>query len=123
MTAGPLTIAGVSLDCADPGELIRFYCDLLGGEKLWHDEAGAAMRVADGSTIVAQRVADYTSPTWPGTAIVHLDLDAHGDLDGAVAYAVRCGAQPARVQPDQRWMVLLDPAGHPFCITTEVWQD
>jgi len=27
-------------------------------------------------------------------------------------------ARAAHPQPDRRWWVLLDPAGHPFCITT-----
>ncbi|RZI55165.1 MAG: VOC family protein, partial [Zymomonas sp.] len=35
-------------------------------------------------------------------------------------HAVECGATEAEEQPDPRWRVLLDPAGHPFCITTEV---
>ena len=30
------------------------------------------------------------------------------------------GARLADPQPDSRWRVLLDPAGHPFCITTVV---
>ena len=38
------------------------------------------------------------------------------DIDVAAARAVALGAtQPA--QPDPRWRVLLDPAGHPFCLT------
>ncbi|MCR6704763.1 MAG: hypothetical protein NVV66_18580, partial [Cellulomonas sp.] len=35
-----------------------------------------------------------------------------------VERAVALGARLADPQPDPRWRVLLDPAGHPFCITT-----
>jgi hypothetical protein len=37
-----------------------------------------------------------------------------------VKRAVALGARPADPQPDPRWKVLLDPAGHPFCLTTLV---
>jgi hypothetical protein len=67
---------------------------------------------------VAQRVADYTRPRWPGTAIVHLDLTAGAELAAPTALALSLGALEAPHQPDARWRVLLDPAGHPFCITT-----
>jgi hypothetical protein len=52
---------------------------------------------------------------WPGASIVHLDLTA-GDLDAAKERAVALGATLPE-QPDPRWRVLLDPAGHPFCLT------
>jgi hypothetical protein len=41
------------------------------------------------------------------------------DIDVAVARAVALGARQAEYQADpSRWRVLLDPAGHPFCLTT-----
>src|SRR4051794_20607494 len=55
---------------------------------------------------------------WPGTSIVHLDLTAGEHLDEPVKQAIALGAIPADPQPDPRWKVLPDPAGHPFCITT-----
>jgi hypothetical protein len=48
---------------------------------------------------------------------VHLDLSAGAALEEPVARAISLGA--VAVEPvDARWRVLLDPAGHPFCITT-----
>lgn len=110
-------IAGVSLDCADPGALAEFYARLLGGEVLWQSPASAGVRVP-GSTLVLQAVPGYRPPEWPGSALVHLDLDAGDDLDGALGRALAAGAELAGFQPDPRWRVLLDPAGHPFCLTT-----
>ena len=121
----PLRMVAVSLDCADPGELARFYLALLGGETLWSSPRSTGIRVPGGGVLVPQRVEGYQPPEWPGSPLVHLDLtggsgmDSTG-LDGAVARAVAAGAREAAFQPDPRFRVLLDPAGHPFCITTVV---
>jgi hypothetical protein len=51
---------------------------------------------------------------------MHLDL-AVDDLDEAEAEAVRLGARRAADQPAPgRYRVLLDPAGHPFCLSTQI---
>lgn len=48
---------------------------------------------------------------------MHLDLAAE-DLDTDVAAAVAIGAREAAYQPDPgRWRVMLDPVGHPFCLS------
>jgi len=104
----------VSLDCAEPQQLASFYLALLGGRELWVSESSAAIEVS-GAVLVAQRVAGYLPPAWPGTSIVHLDLTAD-DIDAAAARALELGALWPE-QPDPRWRVLLDPAGHPFCLT------
>lgn len=41
------------------------------------------------------------------------------DLSRAVMQAVNLGATEAQHQPmPEVWRVLIDPAGHPFCLTT-----
>jgi hypothetical protein len=48
---------------------------------------------------------------------LHLDL-AVSDLDTEAARILALGANKAAVQPNpDKWRVLIDPAGHPFCIT------
>ena len=116
-SARPLRFVGVSLDCADPVELAEFYLRLLGGRLLWSRPTSAGVQVP-GLLLMPQRVQDYRPPEWPGASVVHLDLTAGGQLDEPVAHAVALGARLADPQPDARWRVLLDPAGHPFCITT-----
>jgi hypothetical protein len=71
----------------------------------------------------SMEVPDYKAPTWPGSDIpkqIHLDL-AVDDLEASTTAALELGAtlSPAQPHPD-RWRVLLDPAGHPFCLTTQV---
>ena len=39
-------------------------------------------------------------------------------LGAGLPPAERAGAVQAEHQAEPRWRVLLDPAGHPFCITT-----
>lgn len=47
--------------------------------------------------------------------MMHLDLEVD-DLDQAVAHAVDVGAELASFQPQADVRVMLDPAGHPFCL-------
>jgi hypothetical protein len=114
---GALLVAAVSLDCADPGELGTFYQQLLDGEIVWANAGSVGVRTAH-VVLIAQRVTPYTPPEWPGASIVHLDLAATPDLETATASAIRLGATLLQPQCDARWNVLVDPAGHPFCITT-----
>lgn len=107
-------LAAVSLDCADPQRLADFYLDLLGGRQLWAKESSTGLEVS-GVVLVMQLVEDYAPPVWPGSAIVHLDLTAD-DIEAVAERAVTLGATCPE-QPDPRWRVLLDPAGHPFCLT------
>ena len=111
-----LRIAAVSLDCGDHEELARFYAGLLAGTLLWAREKSAAVE-SGGVVLVMQRVEDYQPPAWPGTPVVHLDLNGDAPIGDLEQRAVALGARAARTQPDSRWRVLLDPAGHPFCIT------
>ncbi len=68
-----------------------------------------------------QKVDDDSPPDWPtGPAPkqIHLELSVD-DLDRAETKALAVGARKADSQPNPEvWRVLLDPAGHPFCITT-----
>lgn len=45
----------------------------------------------------------------------HLDI-AVNELDAGVAWALETGATLADYQPQDDVWVMLDPAGHPFCL-------
>ncbi len=67
-----------------------------------------------------QTEADHVRPVWPGgpgeqQMQLHLDLQVT-DLQGAVEDAVALGATVAEFQPQADVRVMLDPAGHPFCL-------
>ena len=46
---------------------------------------------------------------------LHLDIGVQ-ELEPAVARAVALGARRADLQPQHDVRVMLDPAGHPFCL-------
>jgi hypothetical protein len=46
---------------------------------------------------------------------MHLDIEVD-DLEAAVAHAVNVGAEQAEYQPQKNVRMMLDPAGHPFCL-------
>ena len=77
----------------------------------------------DRGWISTVRVPNHQPPSWPDGALpkqIHLDL-AVDDLDAAQAEAIRLGARLADEQPGpDLWRVLLDPAGHPFCLTVQI---
>jgi hypothetical protein len=104
------------LHCPDHQELASFYVRLLEGTLLWTHEKAAAVEAA-GLVLVMQRIENYEPPAWPGTSIVHLDMHGGTNIDQLAQRAIALGAQLAPTLPDPRWRVLLDPAGHPFCIT------
>lgn len=114
-------LRGPVLDAADAVGLARFYSALLGWPVTRSEASWAVLEEPGGELKVeCQGSADYVPPVWP-TAVgapqqqVHLDL-AVDDLDAAVAYAVSAGATVAAYQPQDDVRVLLDPAGHPFCL-------
>jgi hypothetical protein len=110
----------ICLDCDDPAVLAAFWAALLGGEvgPVDDDVVVVGSRVI---ALAALRVPGYQPPTWPSGEVqkqLHLDLAvAAGGLDAAEAEAIRLGARRADEQPrPRRWRVMLDPAGHPFCL-------
>ena len=113
---------GVCIDCSDAEELSAFYGRLLGYEEAHRDGEGwIAMRdPAGGTGLLFQAEANYQAPVWPEEPggqdkMLHFEIEVD-DLDAAVAHAVASGATLADHQPQERVRVMLDPAGHPFCL-------
>ena len=117
-----IRLGSVSLDCADPSALASFWADLLGGEIVFTSDAFVAVKL-DRVWISTVRVDDYQPPDWPSGSPpkqIHLDL-AVDELDTAEREALRLGAVKAENQPEpDRWRVFFDPAGHPFCLTSQI---
>jgi catechol 2,3-dioxygenase-like lactoylglutathione lyase family enzyme len=112
---------GTAIEAPDPNALARFYSELLGWP-IGHEEPGTSiLRAPEGPIyFVFQRATGYQPPTWPPVEgaqrpMMHLDFQV-GDLDSAVADAIGLGATLHHQQPQKDVRVLLDPAGHPFCL-------
>jgi catechol 2,3-dioxygenase-like lactoylglutathione lyase family enzyme len=109
------------LDSADPPALARFYQRLLGWPIGSADPTWVTLRPEGGGAGLSfQLEPDHAPPVWPAAPgqqqmQVHLDIEVD-DLAAAVALAVGAGATEAGFQPQDDVRVLLDPAGHPFCL-------
>ncbi len=114
-----------TVDCKEPYELAQFYAALLKWQIPYHDDQWACLG-APGTEqgaypgITFQRNPEYVPPIWPEEPeaqqqMAHLDF-AVNNLEEAVQYAVQCGARLASEQYSDGWRVMLDPAGHPFCL-------
>lgn len=117
--AAPLArLAMMTLDCADPRPLAEFWTAVLGWPTTYVDE-NYGMLQGPSLNLGFSRVEGYQPPAWPnpnGSKQYHLDL-AVDDIDAAAERCVALGASRPDDQPGETWTVLIDPAGHPFCLT------
>lgn len=116
-TAPVATLAMVTLDAPNAAVLGEFYSSVLGWPIAFSDE-NYAMLTGPSHALGIGTIPDYQRPSWPddGRKQFHLDLAAD-DIHAAAGRCVELGATRAEPQPGETWVVLLDPAGHPFCIS------
>jgi len=114
---------GVVLDAPNARQLAHFYADLLGWKLATETDNHCTLGPTSGVAYLATQTATgYIAPVWPNESgqqqmMLHLDFEV-SDLDAAVAHALELGARLADFQPQDSVRVLLDPAGHPFCLYT-----
>jgi catechol 2,3-dioxygenase-like lactoylglutathione lyase family enzyme len=118
----------VCVDCRDAATLARFYCDLLGWTVVTQDGDDWFIVGSPESSVAIniQGESWYEPPTWPERPgakdkMMHFEIEVD-DVEAAVRHAVQAGATVADPQPEGRdpseLRVMLDPAGHPFCLWT-----
>jgi catechol 2,3-dioxygenase-like lactoylglutathione lyase family enzyme len=116
----------VVLDCPDTMALAEFYRAILDWEILYADleDEDGWVTIGQGTQVrlCFQRVKDHVPPTWPTAEVpqqFHIDI-AVDDADEAEEQVLALGAVKTDAQPGahENWRVYLDPAGHPFCLTT-----
>ncbi|MCC9708951.1 VOC family protein [Streptomyces sp. MNU76] len=122
-SAPAIRYSAITFDCPDPAAMARFYGEALGLPVAYSSDDFILLGQEGSAGLGFNRLTDYRRPTWPDPSQekqAHIELGVD-DLEGAQAHLLALGAvePPAQPQPD-RWRVLLDPAGHPFCITTLV---
>jgi catechol 2,3-dioxygenase-like lactoylglutathione lyase family enzyme len=134
-----MEVAAITVGAPNPRELAAFYARLLGWRVTAEDPPKPGAPPEDGwaqlqpppnspspctgqpgPTLNFEYERHYDPPVWPSEAgqqqtMEHLDI-AVRDLDGAVAWAIESGAVLAEYQPQDDVRVMLDPAGHPFCL-------
>jgi catechol 2,3-dioxygenase-like lactoylglutathione lyase family enzyme len=128
-----MRLSAATIGAPNPRALAAFYARLLGWTVVNEDgprpgapaeDGWAQLRAPAGATglttLNVEFEAEYVRPVWPSVAgeqqiMTHLDM-AIEDLTEAVAWAVEAGATLAAYQPQEEVRVMLDPAGHPFCL-------
>jgi len=116
------SVIGMAFDCPNANELADFYVKLSGWEKEISSDEWAGIRTPQGILIVFQAVENYEPPVWPWEngkqqQMAHIDFYVD-NLEEAVQYALKHGAKKAEIQYFDTSTVMLDPAGHPFCLST-----
>ncbi len=116
----------VTIDCADAEVVATFYSRLFGWEISDRDGPDwLQLRNPDGGVgLNIQAESTYEPPVWPEQSgrqakMMHFEVLV-ADLDAAVQLVLACGGTEAPHQPADRdrtrIRVMLDPAGHPFCV-------
>ncbi len=114
-------ISSTVLGCPDPPVLAHFYREFLGWSTVHEQPGWVQIKPAEGGHGMAfQLEPSYARPAWPAgpgeqQMQAHLDIGV-ADLDAGVQRAESLGATQAAFQPQDDVRVLLDPAGHPFCL-------
>jgi predicted enzyme related to lactoylglutathione lyase len=112
-------LESVDIDCPNDVELRSFYQQLTGLEAEPLGDFFPSLRVGQDYWIRFQQVENYRPPTWPTQERgqqIHLDFHVR-NLDAGVSRAIGLGATLVPEQPGEGWRVMLDPAGHPFCLS------
>ena len=120
-----IKVYALTLDCVDAKALGRFYAALLNWEMGAYEEEYAwvykpGTRQGEMPCVMMQQNPEYVPPVWPEEPgaqqqMAHLDV-AVTDLEAAVRHAITCGAAVSQSQFSKDWTVMIDPAGHPFCL-------
>jgi catechol 2,3-dioxygenase-like lactoylglutathione lyase family enzyme len=116
-----MRVSATVLGAPDPQALGAFYARLLGWTVVENEPTWVMVRPLEGGTGLSfQYEKGYVPPVWPTAPseqqmMLHLDIAVEDHNEG-VTWAVDAGATVAAYQPQDDVCVMLDPAGHPFCL-------
>ena len=121
MSEPSFSMSATVLGTPDPKGLAEFWARLLDWETTWSEPGWVMVKPPGGGTGLSFQLEEHhVPPVWPagpGDQQMQLHLDVRvDDLAAGVERAVALGARLADHQPQDDVRVLLDPAGHPFCL-------
>lgn len=132
MDAVRTRLSGPVIGCGDASQLADFYAALLEWKVVdrYEDKWALARSPSGEHKLEFQQEEPFVPPVWPTVAGeqqmgVHLDIAVDNLGSGPdrparflefIDHAVSLGARLAEHQPQEHVRVMLDPAGHPFCL-------
>lgn len=123
-----IQISAAVLGAPDARLLATFYERLLGWPITVDYGDWVMLRHPSGGTGLSfQTEPGHVAPVWPARPgeqqmMIHLDVGVD-DLGNGVSWATDAGAVLADFQPQDDVRVMLDPAGHPFCLFQTSFDD
>ena len=116
------SIIGICFDCPNAIVLGEFYYKLTGWDKEIEGKEYVALRTPEGILFVFQTVENYMPPIWPWDnerqqQMAHIDFYVENLIE-AESLAIKHGAKKSETQYYEDSTVMIDPAGHPFCLST-----
>jgi predicted enzyme related to lactoylglutathione lyase len=106
----------VTIDCADPARLARFWASVLDYRVEYEDDDEVAIEPSDGdgSALLFGKAPDVKR----GKNRLHLDLNPD-DQQAEVQRLLDLGASKIDIgQGETTWVVMADPEGNEFCVLT-----
>ena len=119
MDAPRFSLRSTVLGTPNPRGLASFYQSLLDWEVVEEQDEWVVLKPGGGGVGLSFEYEQFhVPPTWPAgpddqQMQAHLDVSA---LESGVERAVTLGARMAAYQPQEDVRVMIDPAGHPFCL-------
>jgi len=114
-------IGDISVDCGNPKRTREFYAAITGWKQCTLYCCPALVSPEGLRILFMGCDFDYIPPVWPEEPgkqqkQMHFNFGVD-DLPAAVEEALRLGATKPKVQyGGERYVTLLDPEGHPFCL-------
>jgi predicted enzyme related to lactoylglutathione lyase len=118
-----IRLGNIMVDCDDKQKLCEFYHKLLGWKKT-KMYGLPALSNEDGIVFLFIEEKEYVAPVWPEEnekqqKQMHFDFQVP-DVAAAVEYAQSIGAVKTKSQfGGNKFVTMLDIAGHPFCLCAE----
>ncbi|MFJ9412825.1 VOC family protein [Streptomyces sp. NPDC101227] len=115
---GVARLRGAGFGGHDGKVLAEFYAAALGWQ-VAQTFGDSAVMISDGTTgYVFYTARDYQAPNWPEDELAfHLELSVDGVAVAEERLLSLGATKPAHQPGGERWTVLLDPSGQPFCIS------
>jgi Glyoxalase-like domain len=114
-------LAAITMDCGDPAPMAAFCAAAFAAQVSHADDTGAWIHIGADLLVLVRTVDDYRPPTWPATDLplqMHFEMWVDDIYEAETRLRELGATRGLPIAPEHGNLVMLDPAGHPFCIGT-----